>query len=187
MEYSMREIPGHPGYFLTPDARIFCNRTWRKLSVGRDDMREISGWVAANGYKMLTIREGGGAKKYYLHALMLHTFIGPPAKGQVCRHGPNGKTDNSIQNLEWGSQKENIHDMQRDGVFCYGERAGLAKMSRIQARVAYRLHSTRSEHGLTNRQIAQVFNVTPESISKIGVRSSWARDTQDIAGGANGL
>lgn len=50
--------------------------------------------------------------------LILETFIGPPPdKDSKARHLDDNRENNTLSNLAWGTQKENIHDALRNGVF----------------------------------------------------------------------
>jgi NUMOD4 motif-containing protein/HNH endonuclease len=51
----------------------------------------------------------------YIHHLVTEAFFGPLPMGQVRLHGPNGKDDNAITNLCYGTQAQNLEDRKRDG------------------------------------------------------------------------
>jgi hypothetical protein len=44
----------------------------------------------------------GRVRTVTVASLVLRTFRGPPGPGQRARHGPGGKTDDSLGNLRWG-------------------------------------------------------------------------------------
>jgi NUMOD4 motif/HNH endonuclease len=51
-----------------------------------------------------------------IHLLVIRAFIGPPPADMECLHGPNGKLDNRLSNLSYGTHSQNAQEMQRDGV-----------------------------------------------------------------------
>lgn len=57
----------------------------------------------------------GKIKNRYVHQLVCEAFIGPCPEGMEVRHGPNGRSDNSISNLSYGTRSQNELDKRRDG------------------------------------------------------------------------
>lgn len=56
----------------------------------------------------------GGTRS--VHSLVAAAFLGEPAEGMVVRHGLGGEFDNSIGNLCYGTQQDNIGDSIERGV-----------------------------------------------------------------------
>lgn len=54
-------------------------------------------------------------KTRFVHQLVCEAFIGPCPDGMEVCHGPNGKLDNSISNLRYGTRSDNEKDKIRDG------------------------------------------------------------------------
>lgn len=57
-----------------------------------------------------------GNKRLRVHRLVAITWLGPPVSGQEVCHGPNGKSDNSVNNIRWGSRTDNRNDHYADGI-----------------------------------------------------------------------
>lgn len=66
-------------------------------------------------YLMVTLRQDGIVKYETVHTLVLTAFVGPRPPKNEARHGPNGRYDNSLANLCWGTMSENHQDRRRDG------------------------------------------------------------------------
>lgn len=68
------------------------------------------------GYQIVSFTKPGTRKKmFWVHALVAQTFIGPrPEKLQVCHNDGNPK-NNCVENLRYGTQKENSQDSIRHG------------------------------------------------------------------------
>jgi hypothetical protein len=64
---------------------------------------------------MVALWKDGGQRTQTVHHLVLKAFVGPPAEGQVCRHLNGQPADNRLENLRWGTPKENSQDMVRHG------------------------------------------------------------------------
>lgn len=60
------------------------------------------------GYKF--VRLGKDEKKFYVHRLVLQSFIGDAKSGQECRHRDGNPSNNRLDNLKWGSAKKNASD-----------------------------------------------------------------------------
>jgi len=101
---------------------------------------------------------------------MLETFVGPCPKGMELCHGPNGKADDSLKNLCWGTRSKNMgEDRLRDGIDKRGEKHPLAKLNRRQVR------KIRSLAGkVTYRKIAPQFNISWQLVGLIVNRINWA-------------
>lgn len=118
------EIPGANGYYqVSTHGRIRSvdrlliytdgrRRRWKgkilqlqQLKPGKGETRYWSTRLSLNGVK----------RTYYVHDLVLTTFIGPRPVGQQARHGPKGSLNNWLTNLSYGTPAENMLDKLRDG------------------------------------------------------------------------
>lgn len=64
----------------------------------------------AGGYDMVSLRDGGRDRYVSVHTIVLEAFVGPRPEGKLCRHLNGDPTDNRLENLRWGTQKENAQD-----------------------------------------------------------------------------
>ena len=72
------------------------------------------------GYRMASMsytnRLGHRASKNRgVHLLVLEAFVGPRPEGLICCHINDVRHDNRLENLKWGTYKENSEDAQRNG------------------------------------------------------------------------
>lgn len=113
------EIPGYEGYYATPDGEIVNDE--RVIKPHKGDKQ---------GH--LNVRICG--KEPYIHRLVATTHIPNPKNHPIVRHLNDDKTDNSVDNLAWGTQKDNMGDCKRNGNFHYVSEAerekGLEKRRR---------------------------------------------------------
>lgn len=65
-------------------------------------------WIGANGYLHVDIQEFGLPKKVALHRLLAIAFIPNPENKRTVNHIDGDKLNNSISNLEWATDSENI-------------------------------------------------------------------------------
>ena len=62
-----------------------------------------------NGYLIVTLHKNGIHRSYYIHRLVAAAFI-PNPEGRPCvNHRDENKQNNSVENLEWCTAKENIN------------------------------------------------------------------------------
>ena len=69
-----------------------------------------------------------------LHILMLETFVGPRPEGMLALHNDGDPSNNSLDNLRWGTPSDNSHDALRHGTHpTKGKRACNRKLTLEQA------------------------------------------------------
>src|SRR5690606_17605322 len=67
------------------------------------------------GYRLAYLAREGSERAVKVHRLVAEAFIPNPQNKPCVLHGRNGVSDNSVQNLRWGTQSENNLDTVRDG------------------------------------------------------------------------
>jgi len=115
-------------------------------------------------------------KKYYIHRLILETFVGPCPLGMECRHLDGNPKNNRLENLKWGTHKENVQDSIGHGTSFNvgkdrkGSMCGASKLNEMQIRIILRL----LEDGyLTQQEIGEIFGVAQNTISSIKLGVNW--------------
>ena len=114
-----RDVVGYEGWYQVSDfGRMKSIR--RRVSQGDHFVtvqeRILKTPVDTYGYPSVSLRKSGVAKGKKVHRLVLEVFVGlPPFSKAQCCHGDGIRTNNRIENLRWGSQKENSADMVRHG------------------------------------------------------------------------
>lgn len=112
---------------------------------------------------------GKGRKCASVHALVLAAFKGYRPEGQVARHMDGVRHNNVVDNLEWGTPKENVADRKRHGTYFQGERHHNSKLTDSDVRTIRGLATT----GLSKVAIASRFDNSPANIGHIVKRKSW--------------
>lgn len=92
-------------------------------SLGR--VRSLPRWKAPGGiriphvdrlgYHNYDLYAGGQREKRKAHRLVAEAFLGPRMTGQVIRHLDGNPGNNTVQNLVYGTQSENLLDAVRHG------------------------------------------------------------------------
>lgn len=94
----MKDIPGYEGlYAITTEGGVwsYVKNKWLKPSVIRN-------------YKRVTLRKDNKVKIYFIHRLVVMTYISEIPKGMVVNHIDQNKANNCIDNLEICTPSENI-------------------------------------------------------------------------------
>jgi hypothetical protein len=150
---------------------VCCNR-----KKGTPKHRSVAGKILApgsdtDGYAMaaFALTEGGKVKSYKIHQLVAHTFLGKQPEGTWVLHGPNGKTDNSCDNLYYGTPRQNIADKWRDGTVIVGEAHHKAKLKEADVINIRQLRA----NGALIRVIADQYCVGASAINKIVTGQNW--------------
>lgn len=108
------EIPGHPGYAVTREGQVYsCHK---RGSCKRGPWRPLI-HQPCDGYPSVNLQLGGGRQiRRRVYLLMLWTFVGPkPFPKAVCRHLDGDRDNSRIENLVWGTAKENADDRVKHG------------------------------------------------------------------------
>lgn len=160
-----KDMIGHEGlYSISDQGRIYCKN--------RDKY-----YIFSDKYKQrycracLTDRSG---KVFYesVHRLVAVHFIPNPDNKETVNHINGNKRDNRAVNLEWCTQKENIHHSFRTGlqVIARGNRLPQTKLTETEV---LEIRAKYIPHVYGRERLARDYNVSPEAIRAIIKRTAW--------------
>lgn len=107
-----RDIDHCPGYQISSYGRVrsfmnnrhgFCNTPHLLLTS-----------INSNGYERVILGSNG---RFFIHHLVAKEFIPNPNNQPIVRHKDDNRLNNRVDNLEWGTQSDNIQDAIRRGRF----------------------------------------------------------------------
>ena len=91
----MKEItlPGHQGYFVTEDGKVFSNKQGRlkQLTLGKN----------AKGYPRVQLKVNDKVQSQVVHRLVALMYIPNPDNLPQVNHKDEDKNNNHMSNLEW--------------------------------------------------------------------------------------
>lgn len=71
--------------------------------------------VSASGYELIGLSKHGETRTKLVHHLVLNAFNKKQPENSIARHLNNNRRDNNINNLMWGTYKENSEDRMQNG------------------------------------------------------------------------
>jgi hypothetical protein len=159
-----KPIPEFPHYIISKDGIVWSNKKRKQ---------RLNPSINKDGYCYLTLR--GGERKYYrtIHRLVLETFIGPRPQKMQCRHLNGNRTDNRLENLRWGTSKENEADKRRHKTHSSlkGGINPMSKLSEFQVRAIIYLHKIAR---YSQTKLAKVFNISQPNVNMICTGKTWS-------------
>jgi len=114
------------------------------------------------GYKTVSINR----KSRYIHRLVAQTFIPNPLNKSDVNHKDGNKSNNSVENLEWNTRKENQVHASINGLIAQGERVAGSKLNKEQVIDVF------NSKGL-HKDIAVKFGIGRMAVGKIKRKERW--------------
>ena len=124
----LKNISGFPNYAITKDGRV-CSKprvSWQGHNLKGKWLKPQNG---SSGYRFVILSINSKKFTRLIHRLVLETYVGSCPLGSECRHFDGDKQNNRLENLCWGSHKENEQDKIRHGTSpaALREKKGLKK------------------------------------------------------------
>lgn len=182
VNYKSLSFLGYPKYRVGEDGSVWrwveSQKIWKKRSFGRGSI--------SNGYVRVTLCCNGRSKRFYVHQLVLLAFVGPCPDGNECRHRNGRKLDNFLDNLCWGTPKQNGEDKVRHGnslrgckhplynVGLRGEQNPQSVLTRSDVKTMKRLYQKYNRGGWTLKKLAERFRVTQQAVHNAITGKTWS-------------
>jgi hypothetical protein len=151
-----KTIPTYPNYEISDLGEI--------RHVGKANLLKFTTKQGKLPYQRASLCTDGKIQKFAVHRLVLQTFVGPCPDGHECMHLDDNPRNNKLENLKWGTRKENHSTIRRKG-----ERNGRSKLTNEQVLIIRELVS----YGNKQTLLAKDFNVTRTTIGHIVARRIW--------------
>ena len=143
-------IPSWPGYQASTSGQIRSRRTDKVLSTATKKGK--------HPYQRVHLSSNGKAKYVLVHRLILETFIGPCPDGLQALHLDDNPRNNQIENLKWGTAKENHSSINRKG--SSNGRSKLTEAQVIAIRQSSKSHADEARcHGVSDTTIQNIRNL----------------------------
>lgn len=152
MKVELRPHPTIKGLYATEDGAFF---------------QELSMSIGYGGYAYIHVK--GTKFAVRRHTLMLEIWKGPRPSSKVGRHLNGNPNDDTLNNLEWGTQEENCQDTVRHGRSTKGEKNAQSKLTALQITEI----KARALAGESGKALAADFGVSPSTICDIKKHRTW--------------
>jgi hypothetical protein len=179
-----KTVSGFPGYVVGDDGTVWSWKDlhdsrrkttpyWRKL---KPSFKKGKHKKPQNhpGYFRVTLTRDGNHRQFFVHVLVLETFVGPRPPGMQACHFPDRDTKNNhLTNLRWDTPENNAADKMSHGTVPQGEAVVTAKLTDDDIPKILRL----LEAGVAMHRIAYGFDVSARQIFAISKGHSWKQLT----------
>ncbi len=167
-----KDVVGYEGLYQVSD----IGRVKRMVSIKCKKERIRKLVITNDGRYSVSLYRNNKGQGMLVHRLVLMAFVGFPNCNEITRHLDGNPTNNNLYNLRWGTHKENHADSVRHGtntqppmVDNSGSKNGRSKLTESQAS-KIRTMAKNSKH--TQREIAEIFGITQQTVSDIKVGRS---------------
>ena len=165
MPVEYREIDFTVGYRIGSDGTVWSRRNARWGL--RDEWRELRNSKDLLGYPTVHLMmPNKRAKTFRVHALVLLAFVGPRPKGADSCHNNGNPSDCSVENLRWGTRRENVQDAIAHGRMKVGSLSNFAKLNERQVS---EIRASREQRCV----LASRYSVSGDAIYAIRTRLTW--------------
>jgi hypothetical protein len=170
-----RPVVGYEGLYEVSDlGRVRSVDRWVRSTFGSKQLRRgiVLTPNTSGPYPTHKLSGDGRQKTHRVHRLVLEAFVGPRPEGMEARHFPDhSHANNRLDNLSWGTKKQNAADKEVQGQSQKGEMGNNAKLRDadiIHIRKPYASGKTSQE------KLAARYGVSQAQIWRIVRRTRWA-------------
>ncbi len=135
--------------------------TWRELKrvpIGRD-----------GNYLTVGTAVAGIPHRFYIHRLVLETFVGPCPEGMEGCHNDGDPWNNDVKNLRWDTPKNNQADRVKHGTTFRGSAIPWSKLKEADIPII----RERLKQGERSWVVAKDYGVSSTTIEDAGAYRTW--------------
>lgn len=173
-----KDIDGYEGYYQISNlgrVKSLERKVVGYYGADRTLKERIKSLQKSDGYLTVSLSKNGKNKRYKIHRLLAKAFIPNPENKKCINHKNGIKTDNRIENLEWVTRKENLQHAHRNGLIpsTPGPKGEECNFSKLTEDEVLEIRDMYKNTTLSQREIAKLFGVRRDNISKIVNRITW--------------
>jgi len=158
-------ISGFPRYSITKTGKV-----WSKNYTTPHGHHRKERWVQLNktnkGYFYVSLRQNGETHNKFVHRLVLETYVAACPEGMECRHLDSNPSNNNLNNLCWGTKKENNQDAVKRGTHTGFN----SKLKKADVKMIVYMYRTKL---FTQKEIADVYHIRQTQVSRIVNKETW--------------
>jgi hypothetical protein len=159
-----------PGYRVGDDGAV-----WSQVYPAGPGKRRLGEWRQLKptpqyrGHMTVYL---GRKDQRFVHRLVLEAFVGPCPEGMECRHKDGNPGNNRLDNLAWGTRKENHADSVEHGTAYF--LPGMDAPNRVIDETDVRAILGLWREGKAMGVIAGLFNIHETNVHSIVTGRSWS-------------
>jgi hypothetical protein len=179
MREAWKDIVGYEGLYQVSDIGRIKSLERVRINGRKWKTRILKFKINKNGYHFVNLYKNGKGKSFYIHRLVLITFIGICPEDMEACHSNGDKTDNRLSNLRYDTKSNNMLDAVKHGThhktlgqtWTRGEGCGTSKLTTKQVLEIRYLYETGK---YIQKELAKKFDVCRPQISRIINKKTWA-------------
>ncbi len=162
-----RDIPEYEGYYKVSNTGIVMSLIKRK---GSRPSPYMNGTINTAGYRVVNLSKDGKYKTKLVHVLVAQAFIPNPNNlSEVC-HRDDNPSNSHVDNLFWGTHKDNVEDMVKKGRGQRGEGHYMRILTEDNVReIRSRYTGRRGQQ----KELADEFGVHKETLREVVNFTTW--------------
>lgn len=147
-----KDIEGYEGlYQISNLGRV---KSFKRYSEGKI----LKARKVTKGYLQVTLLKNGKGKNKKVHRLVAQAFIMNPNNCPQVNHINGNKTDNTVQNLEWVTNKENVQHAWNNGLIIKNEEF-LERLEKTRGHIKNTKYYLYNQKYMTLNKIAKLENI----------------------------
>lgn len=162
--YCLRPVPGHKGYFADRNGNIYSQRRRSCGGLGKT-IKRLTPIEYRGGYLRVSFSVDNKYRKVAVHRAILSAFVGE--SNLQTRHLDGDPKNNRLENLCYGTGKENWGDRFLHGTDFRGDKSAKAKLTWETVRM---IRSIKDE---SQESIAKRFGTSQSNVSAIMLNRIW--------------
>jgi hypothetical protein len=155
--WEVKTIANYPNYTISNTGVVFNLRTQKIMKLHPDK----------DGYWVLNLSSNGHKRSMRVHRLVAEAFIWTNDTTLTVNHINGIKEDNTVENLEWLSNIDNIKHAFRTGLTPINPKGERSRRSKLTNTDANQIREWISNNTHTRKEIADMFNICLSSVSNI--------------------
>jgi len=167
MKEFWRNVVGYEGWYSVSN----LGRIRRERNGGNTHIGKILS-LQKQRYTNVPLTKNSITKTKTIHVLVAQAFLGERPKGFVINHKDGIRKNNSVYNLEYITQMENIKHAIRNNlnVIPKGEQCGSSKLKENDIRNIRKIYQNNK---YTQKELGIMFNIHEETVGTIVRKTSW--------------
>lgn len=168
-----REIPGYVGYRIGDDGSVWTQREkiGMKWRIG-EEWKLMKQCRDSHGYPLVSLMNDGKAFLFNVHTVVLISFVGPRPEGHDCCHRDGNPLNNNLDNLYWGSRKENMRDRALHGKTARGEKTGNSVLTEEMVKEIRKIYKF-GVRGSGAQSVAKFFGISKSAVQRVVSGETW--------------